>query len=221
MTDNFFIALRQLEGTLDPGYLAEADGPTTRDELSRALAAVGVTSRRLLDDLRNHPPAAVGVLYDGYEEWEERAWVPTSMAATPRQARRAIPAAAREFVCAEPGLYLHVDRKARTYLAPGEFVNGDDTWSYSPCRKGAPGAVEFWVVEIAERRFSLRRGISKIKGGTRAYRGMRRNGYGRWRSTEPLRFDFSPWRRIKIRWRRRVTERRHRERPFALWGHRG
>lgn len=180
MGDDFYGALRTVDSIVhrevDPERL---DGVAQREELDRALSAVALSARKLSDELRSYPPPEnTGLLFDGYEgEWEERAYVPVQMAATPKAAKRAILAEAREYACEEPGFYLHCDRRA--YLAPGEYNHGDEDWRYMPCRKHDAGAVEFWLVEIAERRISLRRGMGNVPRAARLYRHKRGKGEGR------------------------------------------
>jgi len=205
MRDDFYGALLSDESIVhrevDPDRM---DGVAQREELDRALSAVALSARKLSDELRSYPPPEnPDLLFDGHEgEWEERAYVPVQMAATPREAKRVIPAEAKEYACEEPGFYLHCDRRA--YLAPGEYNHHDEDWRYIPCHKDDAGAVEFWLVEIAERRISLRRGIGNLPRAARLYRHKRSKGEGRLRAAVvPFRLYLAPqWARSL---HRRVT----------------
>lgn len=191
MAGDFYRALREVE-QLVVGSSAYDERVDERAALDRALSTLAQSARGLADCLSSYPPPEnPGILYDGCEgEWEETAFVPVRMASTAKAARQAIPAVAKEWVLEEAGFYLHCSR--RCFLAPGEYSHGDEDWRYSHCRKGDVGAIEFWRVEIAERRFSPGRAASNLRLGIRAYRRQRKQGVGRWKATKSLRISFSP-----------------------------
>lgn len=140
----------------------DGDSISQREGIQRQLDVLAKSARRLADDLRAHPPAAPGILYDGYEgEWEEWAYVPVAIAATAREARKAIPAEAVKWAVDEMEMTLACE--IRVYLAPTDYHPGDDDWRWTPCSPEAEGAVEFWRVEITERRFSLSRRVRRWK----------------------------------------------------------
>jgi hypothetical protein len=175
-----------------------------RMALDCALDALRLSARRLADSIRSYPlPENPGILYDGYEgEWEETAFVPVRMASTAKAAKQAIPAVAKQYAREEPGFYLLCSH--RCFLAPSEYSHGEEDWRYSHCREHDAGAIEFWRVEIAERRLSLRRKASNLKLGIRAYRRQRKQGVGRWKASFSLRLHLGPQliRMARFRWNR-------------------
>lgn len=199
MSGDFYSNLRALRRQVASAADGE-DGIDSRAGLDNVLNLLGTSARRLADDLRSYPlPDNPGILYDGCEgEWEEQAFVPVRMANTRKAAGQAIPKAAKEWVLEEPGFYL-ISPGRRIFLAPSEFVQGDEDWRYSRCREGDPGAIEFWVVEISERRWSPRRTLGNFVRGIKTYRNYRRQGEDRWKSTLGLRIYFSPLQSLRVR----------------------
>ncbi len=188
---DFYSNLRALQAQV--AYAADTeDGIHSRAGLDNVLNTLGASVRKLADNLRSYPPPDhPGILYDGCEgEWEECAFVPVRMASTAKAAKQAIPAVEKECILTEPGFYLHCSH--RCFLAPSEYTHGDEDWRYSHCREGDAGAIEFWRVEIAERRLSLHRKAFNLKLGIRAYRRHRKKGIGRWKASFALRLQLGP-----------------------------
>lgn len=172
MPVDFYRHLKLLDGFVHR-HPEDSDSISQRQAIANELEELGRAARRLAADLRAHPPPPPGILYDGHEgEWEEMAYVPVAIAATPKAAIRAIPEQTVNWAVSDPGMRLHCDSGYRCHLAPTEFRAGDEDWYWTPCPADAEGAVEFWRVEITEpirpvrdaiRRFKFRRALRRLR----------------------------------------------------------
>ena len=147
--------------------------------------------------------AEIGILFDGCEgEWEECAYVPVSMASSPRRAKRLLMRAAGFIL--EPEMTVLVDGTCHMRPAdpePDEFPDPADI-RYTPCNASHPDAAKFWRAYTDERRFTppepLRLCI-RIRRAGGHYRYLRSIGNNRRQAAGTLRIALRPYwlRRLK------------------------
>lgn len=189
---------------------------THPEELDALLERLSDEARELARTLLAHPPSEPDLLWDGGEDgWEEFLYIPVVMAPTPKMAKRIVrDKKLLELVGpGEPGFTYTCER--RTHLSPATYYEGDDAWFYLHCGSRSDGAVEFWVVELVERRFSLRRRLSYLRRGLSTYRWHRAQGETRRFASAPLRRQLTPGIYYSTRFRLKQWKRRRAQRAAA------